>query len=352
MRGVEIFIYLCDMTKVGHQLVLWLSAVVLSLMASCGGRENLKITADIDGLGTQNVNLTYYTRSGLKTVSIPVVDGHLEYSYVSDEPLLIELTTGGGRLIGHLVAKNGQSVSAAYKLGDMSATTVKGDAVSKRLAEFCAANAAYIDSLNPQKLNGAIAKYVTENPDDQVSAILMSRYYDSTIDPAGASELLSGISASARPAAFVAGLSELLNVSPDSVATLTELTLYGRGDSLVTVAPHDSIGLLLAVSAVNDVRMPRDTAVARLNAAADSLKNRLAVVELIVAPDTAGWHEACRGAKTDYRIGWLPGGIASPAVRHLNIKSVPAVLVADSCGNIVYRGASLEEAVKQFTIEK
>ena len=328
-------------------IVLCLTAV----FAGCGGSDGLKITVDIDGLGTQNVNLSYYTRSGLRIVSIPVVDGHLEYSYVSEEPLLIELTTSGGRLIGHLIAKNGQTVTAKYKLGDTSAASVKGDAASKRLAEFCAANAGYIDALQSDKLNEAIATYVISHPDDQVSAILMARYYDARPDPARAAELLSGIDASARPAAFVAGAGELFNVAPDSLRRLPELAFYSKGDSISRFTPHDSIGLLLAVTAYGGA-LPRDSVVAGLNAAADTLKGRIEVVELIAAPDTAGWHQLLREPETYYPVGWLPGGIASPVVRELNIKSLPMFVLADSCGNIIYQGASAEDAVNQFLTEK
>ncbi|MBD5214110.1 MAG: hypothetical protein HDS75_04725 [Bacteroidales bacterium] len=329
----------------------WIKHITLFCLAaiavSCGSSDSLEITVDIDGLGTQNVNLSYYTRSGFKTVSIPVIDGHLEYSYVSEETLLIEFTTANGRLIGHVVAKNGEKITAKFKLGDSSASSVKGNAVAKRLAEFCAANAAVIDSLDLEGLNQAIAKYVEAHPDDQVSTILMSRYYDATLDPDRAAELLSGIAAAARPASLAAGASELYNVGPDTVSLMPELSLYNKGDSLSKFAPKDSLGLLLAINAY-DAAISRDSTVRMLNAIADSLKGYAQVVELLCAPDTAAWHALALEAKATYPVTWLPLGLASPAIRELNIKSLPTIVVADSCSNIVYQGASFDEAASYF----
>ena len=66
----------------------------LTLLPSCGGRDDYKLDVTVEGLGTQSVSLYFYTRDGLRTISIPVVDGHLEYTSSSQNPVLIELRVG------------------------------------------------------------------------------------------------------------------------------------------------------------------------------------------------------------------------------------------------------------------
>lgn len=317
------------------------------ILASCSKHDYLKLKVNIDGLGTQSVYLTYFTRAGLRTVSMPVVDDYFEYTYVSEKPILFELTTSGGRLIGHLMAKNDQTVKANFKIGDTSAASVKGDEASRRLAQFCAANAGAIDTRDHLSLNRAIENYVNANPADVVSAILMSRYYDSSLDPDRAARLVAAIDVSARPASLLAGLNELVNIFPDTLHLLPPLSLYTVRDSATSFAPHDSIGLLLAFTPA-DSPAPRDSVVRRFNHIADSLKSRLSVVELIVTPDTARWQDIVRSAEAGYPVAWLPGGIASPDVRSLNIKMLPMIVLADSASNIIYRGPSLEDALNQF----
>lgn len=326
-----------------------LSVSLASLvMPGCGNNETYKLTANIEGLGTQNVSLYFYTRSGLQSVSIPAIDGVLEYTGSSKEPVLIELITGNRRTVGYIMARNGETISAGYRLGDNSVTTVKGNKVSARLASFCADNAALIDSLRPAELNAAIEEYVTGHPSDLVSAILMSRLYDATLDPAHAGELLRSIDAASRPASVMAGMGEMINVLPDSTASLPELSLYCLDDTLRTFAPKDSLGLILAITAPGG-ELPHDSLAARLNAAYDTLSGRLILVEFMAASDTMQWRGQIDSVKPAYDYVWMPGGVASPAVMPLNIKSLPAVVGADSTGRIIYRGSSIDDAIRQFT---
>lgn len=325
-----------------------LASAILGLMATaCSGRDNFKLEVEVDGLGTQSINLYFYTRAGLKSVSIPAVDGRMEYTSSSKEPVLIELTTGGRRTIGFLMAQNGQTVKAFYRPGDSSATEVSGNKTSKRIAEFYAANAALVDSVGGPQLNEAIGRYIAANPADEVSAILLSRLYDATIDPAEANRLLHSIDPSVRTASIMAGMSELINVFPDSAATtLAPLRLY-CGDSVRTVAPRDTLGLILAIHSPMG-SAAHDTVAARLNAAYDTLRKRVVMAELMTAADTVEWRAQIDSVAPRYTYGWLPGGIATPSLRGMNIKALPTFIAADSTGRILYRGPSLPQAIEQL----
>lgn len=345
--GYRIFLYFWVM-KLSRLLPVILLTIVV---AACHDKDYYTLDVTIDGIGTRNVNLYIYSDNGLKTVSLPAVDNKFSYKSSTDAPVFIDFMTNDNRSLGFLMVENGDEIEARFAPGRASVTSIKGNEVSERLADFMSSHASLIDSLRPAELNSAIERYVSDNPDDIVSGIVVSRFYDATVDPEAARQLIERISPSARPVAIMGGYSTLANVVPDTTARLDSVSLYTIADGLKTFSPVDSLGLLVAVVGPDDV-VPHDSTIVKINAARDTLKTRLKFVELALVADTAALRSLTDSIKPAYPIGWLPGGVANPEVSHLNIKQLPMIIVADSTGTIIYRGDSLEEGIEQFTTNK
>lgn len=333
------------------KLIRLFSIFLLAIISvACGDTESYTLDITIEGLGTRNVNLYIYTRGGLKTVSIPAVDGKLTYKSGSKEPVLVEFLTNERYSLGCLMVQNGETVKAHFAPGDNANISIEGNKVSRRLADFIAENATLIDSLQPAALNSAIESYVAENPDDEVSGILLSRYYDASLDPERTLETIRAVSPAARPAAIMGGMSELNNVNPDSLSEFTGIDMFTLDKGLLTFAPEDSLGVMLAVIQPGD-GASHDSVIIDFNAAYDSLHSYLKLVELAVVADTVRLRALTDSIKPRYDIAWMPGGVANPTVRRFNIKNLPMIIVADSAGTILYRGESIQEGIVMFTVQ-
>lgn len=334
------------------KIIRYLSILLLAIVSvSCGDSETYTLDVTIDGLGTRNVNLFIYSRSGLKSVSIPAVDNVLTYKSSSGEPVLVDLLTNDRRFLGCIMVGNGETVKAHFVPDNNGSTSVDGNKVSHRLYSFISDNAAYIDSAQPDKLNAAIEQYVKGNPDDIVSGILLSRFYDVVDDYSRPAELAALLSPEARPAAVMGGFSELINVNTDSLPPLTEISLMTSDKGLQTFSPGDGLGLMLVVSGADSEG--RDSVVNRLNETFDTLKEQVRMVELVLAADTVRLNKLLTDSvKPKYDVAWMPGGVVSPSIRSLNIKQIPMYILADTVGAIIYRGTLLEDAVGRCTSSK
>jgi len=321
---------------------------VVVLMSSCGGGDSFTVIATVDGLGTQNVRAVYRSEDKVNVVMSMALDGKLQFAGVSEEPVLIDIYTGSRALIGHVIARNGETVEVTYKLNEPGVMTAKGDKMSEQLAEFVVSNADVLNSGNRESVNNAVVNFIDRNRNEAVAQYILMSFFDPSVDTAMADSIISMIiPKSRRSADLLSAFRETLSAGADTLKKFEPVKLYTDGDSITTVAAHGAKGVLLAVYGVSDDE-PHDSLLKRLNVLHDSLGARVRVVELSVVDDTAEWKAQTGDIKPRYTRCWMPGGVSAPALKNIAIRRIPWYIAADSTGRVLYSGSMLNDAVTKL----
>lgn len=329
--------------KKAYLLIFVLAAAML---AACGGGDTFRVIGTVDGLGTQNIRIVYYSDQAVKSATTTVIDGKFNFEGRAAQPVIMELYTNTRSPIGRLVVRNGETVEARFSLGKPTEVSLKGNDTSEELAKFIKENKNILDSGNSGDVNEAITRYVTSHTGNFLSTVLLLTYYDCSLDGVMADSLMSMIDVGMRPASLVEGYYALLEHQRATVlsAPVVPLSLYSRADSMMMVNPMRSAKTLLGFT-LSESGM-RDSIVPRLNdlvADCDSLG--LQIVEISLDTDTAAWKKSIDDVKTGYDYTWVPGAVAATGIRQLSVPGAPFFIVADSTGAQLYRGESIAAAV-------
>ncbi len=326
------------MTIMNHQqpfaLMSWLIILTVALFpASCSDSGSFKVTGTVEGLGTQNLHIVYRDGNMVRSITAPAVDSKFEFQGNSPRETVVEVFNNLRSPLGCFVVKNGETVDITLKSDDLLYLKATGDKTSERLADFLAKNRG--DSLNTR-----IASAVIANPADFLSATLLTCYYDTGTNPAEAAELIAALDYEKIPPIVTAGLREMLS-RINSEPSVTDVRLRCIADSMTTVAPCDTAPTFYYF---DDTHNLSDSTAAFF----DSIPSHVKLVYILTAPDTLRWSKNASLFPSRTYALWAPDGVSEQEISDWDITSMPYIIVADSTGRPIYRGAELPDAV-EFT---
>lgn len=332
---------------VTKKLIYFLFCPLLALMA-CGGGDNFTVIGEIEGLGTQNLNVVYRTNGRYRHMTTAAIDSKFTFMGASDKPVIIDLYSRTNVPLGSLVARNGETVEVKFRLNEPGFMQAKGNDISERLARFRTDNAAALNSADVAAVNTAVSQYVARNPKDPASAYILTSFFDSAAAPVLADSLVSLIDPAAiSENGMLSAFTGLLSVANDTIAKFPHLQMYTTGDSVTTIAPRGSRGIFLAIFE-HDNAEPYDSVISRLNGLQNDNKKTLRVFEVSITPDTATWARQPVDLKPVYTRCWEPGEVSSPSLAPLSIRRLPWYVTADSAGTVTYAGSVYQEAVAKI----
>lgn len=314
-----------------NSLLLKLAILAAAIMpVSCSDSGSFKVTGTVEGLGTQNLHVVYRDGNMLRSITAPAVDSKFEFQGNSPAETVVEVFNSLRAPIGCFVVKNGETVDITLKANDFLYLKASGDKTSEKLADFLAKN-------RGDSLNASIASTVAAHPADFLSAVLLTCYYDCGADPDGAAELVDTLDYDKIPPILTAGLREMLSrlTSPPSVP---DMRLICFADSMATVTPCDTAPTFYYFNNSNSLA---DSIVELF----DSIPSRVRLVHVLTAPDSLRWSKVVAALPERTISLWAPGGASEKEISGLNITSMPFIIVADSTGTPIYRGAVMTEAV-------
>lgn len=328
------------------------SFLFLFFLFSCSSGPDFRISGTIDGLGTRNLRLVYYSGGAVQQVSAPAIDGKFAMEGRTDQPTLVDIYTSTGALVGRVIVEGGDDVECEFSTSEPYKMTLKGNDDSERLAAFVVANAKALEGNDRAALNEAVDHFVRTNPRRLVSGVLLTEFYDFAADPAKGLELVDLLDAKARPRGAMESIEEQARqlLQADSIGA-ESLRLWCRHDSLRTFPLRGGKTLLCFLTA--DQR-GQDSVVAALR----TLTSRgcggegLRVADISFDADSSAWLASLRSlpatrpdtASVDILRLWAPGGAASAGIQPLAVPSTPYFITADSAGRILYRGSALPSA--------
>ncbi len=341
------------------------------ILASCKKDDTFSVEGELTNGATINMRAIYYDNSTLQNAIFPTDKGKFTFKGNATKGVVVELLTNDYKLLGRFYAQAGDKIKIKANPKSPAKIQIEGNEVSERWAKFLNKNAGTFDSMDALAINTLIEKYVKANPDDLVSTLLVITSYNASINPVGAEKLLATIKPQARPEYLVEGYTLTLGrVAKTAVeARVTPFSFIDAADSLATFNPSQQRNAMLVFTneRSRNVDSVRD---AIHNAARKATSSQqLRVVDFSLASDTLAWHRLLREdtlsvkpdktlklgqkpplprtKKTDILVyGWAAGSLAAAAVERLGIPSLPYFIVVDSTGTQIYRGTSVNSALK------
>ena len=327
-----------------HTLVKTLLTVLIStLVWSCSDDTQFRVEGVVEGLGTRNITLTYVADGHLEQKSMVAIDGKFSLTGSSKDYTIAELTASDRHVIARMLVRNGETLKCRLDKSAPENNEITGNTPSEQWCRFLSENA---DSLAmPGVANALIARYVGAHTGNILSSALMLTQFDARLSQLEADSLIGIIKPEARPESLVDGYRYLLStVNSGAVnAEVKSFTLESAGDSTERYYPVRFTCTMLAFTGGDDDR--RDTIVPLLRRLrTDFNGQRLHIVEVSSAPDSAAWRRSIAADSATWTQVWAPAVASYAPFEPLQLPYFPFYVVSDSIGRVMYRGASAKEA--------
>lgn len=318
--------------------------ILLSLMAvACGGNGGYVIECDFEGLGDRGVEMV--TSDGRKVTrrQLHPREGRFKAEGQSTQPELVELfTLDGGSLLFSCVASDGDRLKVRMNMKEGPASLViEGPDDWKDYGAWIAENDSLLEHGDDAEVNRLILLYVDAHKESPTASLLVATRYRAHGNELRADSVMNLIEQQGRPACVTASFMASLGRGLERQTMLKRFIVPAGRDTTITYAASEHSYTLFAI---NSERKP-DSVKARLRALYKDLPaRRLDIMELSVARDSATWRGQILNDSARWHQGWVSGGVASPRLRDFAIPRLPYYVLADSMGQVVYTGESLDSA--------
>lgn len=313
--------------------------------ASCGHPDSFRVEGEIEGKPTINLRVVYMSQQGIRTAITASRDGKFSFEGSSARPTMVEIYDNEYRLLGRIVAENGQDIELTLDRNNPYKITAKGNDLSKKWAEWLNQHADSLSSADADTRNAMVARYVAANPADGLSALLMLTEYDASGRRAQmADSLFNTIDDDARLNIITGGMAaQLARVSSaTSHAPVKPFSYILTGNRRGVFKPSDARLSMIAVCAETE---KNDSIMHMLRSLRPHIsRGKIQVLELSTAADTAAWRRALITDSATWTQAWVGGSIGSSALEPLGLPTLPYFIITDSAGHQLWRGASIESA--------
>lgn len=332
------------MSKKLTYMLLALVAMACTLTA-CFGSDEFKVKGTIVGNKTMNIRFVYPGDNVLNSVLTAARDGQFEFVGNADKGAVVQIMDNDFNIIGYFFAENGDKIELTLDDKKPYKEKVKGNEVSERWAQWLNQNADVLTKNNADKINELVKKYVKANPNDILSAILITQHFDATDCPNEAEKLMSSLSPDARRASIADAYMMTLQRVTDTKALgeVMTLTYLDSHSHIGSFSPRrQKVGLLCfsnGESGRADSILPE---LRRLSTKRDT--TRLRIIDFSMENDTLAWKRTTRTDSATWTQCWAAGSITAIGVNRLAISRLPYFIVVDSTGAQKYRGRSIHRA--------
>lgn len=336
------------------------AAVLMCLLqTACTGNEfdvEFKLPADVNDTYT----LAYYASDPVKgwmmQTGATLRKGVAEVKCVTHSPTLVYITPVGARLPQAVFyAERGDNIKISGSGKDPMGWNITGNRLTDRLTEWRkgAAKALELRIKDPAKgiaaVNKSVADYVSRNPENPASTILLLTYYDRRADEDGfvrAWSRLKGDATDPKWSRLVSRADMFADPAPlklpkefavNTVATGCDTITFGRVPVLIYFSRNSLPTYKVDIDTLRKLsREFRDS-------------DKRIIAEISFEPDSAVRRYPVRTDSLKGAVrGWMPLGLSDMTARELGVDRVPYAIVVATDGKVKYHGDNLEEAAATF----
>ena len=329
-----------------RRIHILLPVLIALLLSACADSGKFTIKGHVEGNPSMNLYVMYYDGDAVRSNVTVARDGVFELEGASGQPAVIEFLDNEYRVLGRVVASNGDKVECTLSRTNPYKIKATGNSVLAEWTEFSYANADAL-SRGGCEANALIEHYIAAHPESPVGSLLFATAYDGSVDPARADSVLQSIAEGGLLSGVVGPYATVSSgaVPEGGFSRIDTLRLSTVDDTLHTFTASERLGRIFVFT--TEYAQHTDSAKHRLRRAAR--RKDVEVVEVIFTPDTLAWKRAIRRDTATWTQAWTPGGLLSPALRPFAIPRVPYVVAVDSAGRQIWRGASIDSAAARLS---
>lgn len=321
--------------------------IAIIFAAACTNNEQFRVNGTIEGNPTINLRVGYYADGAYQTVITAAREGKFEFYGSSKTPTIVDILDYDYRPLARIYAANGETFEIHLDRDNLFDTRISGNDVSRRWADFIRDNKATLRAGNPDSINVLVADYVSRNPADVLSTILMVTAFRADADAFAADSVMNLIDPHARPSALTESFNFMLRrlIADVAADTIAPVTYAGRRDS---VRIFDPTAKRLSLIVFDENGRFRDDSIVPLLNKLNKQKS-LQIVEFDLGARANILHG--RSDTIPWPIGRIPGAFAGAGIEHLAIPATPYFIVTDSAGAQLFRTPSPGKAaafIKNF----
>lgn len=334
-----------------HLYNILIGAILAVAFISCGEKKSFSINGEVHGGANTNLYIKYYSGDAIYSGVTAARNGKFEGEFPLPSPAVVHLLDNEGNVLGFLYAKGGDALSVKIDRSNPAKTVVEGSDVNERWSGLMNDNSELLYSADSKKINDLIEDYITVHPSDVVGALMYASFYDATLDPVHAGEVLESIDAEARRAEILDSYTSQLRrfAVPDAYENIDSIS-YRPADkdtSMVFSAKGKKASL---ISISNDNSRRNDSIVPPLKRLYKNLpEDKAQILDLALTSQYSAFSSRVRRDSAKWVQGWVPGGIIGDELYRLAIPEIPYFIVTDTAGTQIYRGGSFAEAEKAIT---
>lgn len=316
------------------------------MLPSCGKNE-FTLSGNLSDSRDKTLRVIYRAadkqRSFIEDNPVPLEsDGAFSMKGIAVFPTVLWVTDmQTGELMMPIYAERGDELTLSGKYSEPWSWTVKGNKVMEQYSEWTKANAPVLKSGDSDKINAAVAGYVSENPDSRTAVFLLLTRFEIRDHESQYKSLLAKLDLDEDD------LKEMKEACMAVQAVQTpkappkfSMRLPGIADSLMNV---DLSGVSRTL-----VYFWHDTPTGEESALIESLEadSSRRCVSIFMDSDTVRWHriiETDKALKTTRPYRAL-GAESNPQVKAMGVTRTPYMIVVDSAGKILYHGSGTAKA--------
>lgn len=329
-------------------MAIMLAALVLT---GCGKDKSLKLTGEVLGGANTNLYLKYHSGDALKSNVTAARDGKFEGEFDMPSPAMVYILDNEGNTLAMLYAQAGDNLNVTINRSTPSKSVVTGSDINERWSKLMNDNSELLTSADVDKINKLVEDYITANPTDVVGALMYVSFYDASVDPVHAGEVLESIDTEARRPEILDYFAAQLRrfALPEAYAEIDTLVYRPADkDTSIVFSAKGKKATLIALSNENSRR--NDSIVPPLKRLYKALPEAKAqILDLALMSQYNSFSRMVRRDSAKWEQGWIPGGILGEGLDRLAIPDMPYFIVTDTAGSQIYRGHSIAEAEEAIT---
>lgn len=331
--------------------ILW--ALLSVILWACTDGDSYRVSGELDDNAEINLRLIFYSEDGITTGLTASHAGKFQFEGRSRRPAIIEIYDNDYRLIGRVVAQNGQHINTVLSRKNPYNSKAKGNDLSQEMSELFNAHAEALQAMNAREKNAFIADYIGEHPQSQLGVVLLLTEYDASGENALGADSLRSLLGHETGLEHLSALRDMhlgRLVSAESHIKIEPIKYALTVNKRETFIPARQ-KLSLIVFRTNDNKEERDSILPALRSLArHEQKGQFAIMDFSLDTDTLTFVRIAENDSATWHQGWLCGGVGAEGIDELGISALPYFVLADSAGYQLWRGTSLTEA-KSMTIQ-
>lgn len=337
-----------------NRLQTYIIFLCLLMLAGACKRNEVKVSFELPASVTDAFRMIYYASDPVKGwywEKVGAVQGGKgEVVLPTRYPTVVFIPGSGMIPRCAFYAERGDNIKITGDSNDPWSWTVKGNKITEAWTEWRLANVKALKAGDSKAINAAVAKFVAENPDKPLSAILLLVYFDRKSDESGFLKVWNKLKGDALQPKWLqlAARTDLLDNIPITKQPVDRLIVASIGNGVDTIRFK---GKPLMIYFWRDEDQGRNENIERFRktAAAYGDSSARILADISFDPDSSGWAYRIRRDTVKKAVrGWIFKGEADSVIGRMQVPGTPWFVVSDKSGKLHYQGPDGVEADSIF----